>query len=288
MDESHGGREALKAESPGASLRIGIVPYLNMLPLLEGLREDLPQAQWTRATPRELADRLAAGELDVAAVSTHEGLRREGDYTLLPGAALGCDGAVRSVALHARVPLGKIRRVLLDRASLTSIHLARILAAEWLGIDPSWHLSAEPVEGAGWPEEYDACVVIGDTALRWEGRFPHQLDLGEGWKRLTGLPFVFAGWWARREAAITAQEAATFARARERGVAAIEEITARLDDNTARQFHGRESLLRYFREAMVYDLGPRQWEAIALYRAKLIQHGLLDAAPSPTAPIRPS
>lgn len=265
-------------------LKIGIVPYLNMLPLMEGLEEELPGAQWLRATPRELGRLLSAGHIDIAAVSTHEGLRRPADYTLLPGAALGCDGPVRSVALCSRVPPGEIRSVLLDRASLTSIHLARILAAELLRIDPAWEISPEPVGGDGWGGGHDACVVIGDTALRWEGRFPHRLDLGEGWKRLTGLPFVFAGWWARRDAPLTDAEAGAFIRSRRRGVARVAAIVDRLDGETHRLYGGRDSLVHYFTSAMRYELGGPQREAIALYREKLVAHGLLDA---PAAGPRP-
>jgi chorismate dehydratase len=44
--------------------------------------------------------------------------------------------------------------------------------------------------------------VIGDAALLLaaEQRYPYRYDLGEEWKRWTGLPFVFAVWAARRTA----------------------------------------------------------------------------------------
>jgi len=38
--------------------------------------------------------------------------------------------------------------------------------------------------------------VIGDPALRLEGRFEHVLDLGQAWLEWTGLPFLFAAWGA--------------------------------------------------------------------------------------------
>lgn len=265
-------------------LTLGIVPYLNVLPLLEGLGTDFPQENWVRATPRELAGLLGAGEVQVALVSTYEGLRHAGDYTMIPGAGISCDGAVRSVALCSRVPLEKIRRVQLDRASLSSIHLFRIIAAELLNISPECELSPAPIGGEGMEDfgmEFDACVVIGDTALRWEHLYRHRLDLGEGWKRLTGLPFVFAGWWARRDANVTREEADAFSRARQRGEAAVTEIVARLDPEVVMDHGGRNSLMDYFGQSIRYDIGPREREAINLYREKLLHHGLLadDAAP---------
>ena len=54
--------------------------------------------------------------------------------------------------------------------------------------------------------EHDAVLVVGDGALllRAQGSYPHVYDLGEEWKRWTGLPFVFAVWAARREVDRTA------------------------------------------------------------------------------------
>src|SRR5881392_3295725 len=45
-------------------------------------------------------------------------------------------------------------------------------------------------------------VEIGDAALLLAARhaYPHRYDLGDEWKRWTGLPFVFAMWAARRAA----------------------------------------------------------------------------------------
>src|SRR5204862_6482257 len=49
---------------------------------------------------------------------------------------------------------------------------------------------------------HEAVLVIGDAALALaaRGTYPHRYDLGEEWKRWTGLPFVFAVWAARRSA----------------------------------------------------------------------------------------
>ncbi|MCC5875682.1 MAG: menaquinone biosynthesis protein [Candidatus Sumerlaeia bacterium] len=265
-------------------LTLGIVPYLNVLPLLEGLEEDYPTSNWVRATPRELAGLLSAGEVQVALISTYEGLGHADEYTMIPGAGIGCDGPVRSVALCSRVPLQKIRRVQLDRASLSSIHLFRILAAELLNISPECDLSPAPLGSADTEDfdpEYDACVVIGDTALRWEHQYRYRLDLGEGWKQLTGLPFVFAGWWARRDTSISREEAEAFSRARALGQRAVSDIVSRLDPEVIMDHGGRDSLLDYLGNSIRFEVGDRERESINLYREKLLRHGLLatDSAP---------
>ena len=52
-------------------------------------------------------------------------------------------------------------------------------------------------------EHPDAMMLIGDKVVTNSPssvRFPHQLDLGEAWRELTGKPFVFALWMARQDA----------------------------------------------------------------------------------------
>jgi cyclic dehypoxanthinyl futalosine synthase len=41
-------------------------------------------------------------------------------------------------------------------------------------------------------------LLIGDPALEVQGRYRYELDLGQAWKDLTGLPLVMAVWGARR------------------------------------------------------------------------------------------
>jgi chorismate dehydratase len=43
-----------------------------------------------------------------------------------------------------------------------------------------------------------AGLIIGDRALQNLGRFPFVYDLGEAWRMLTGMPFVFAVWVASK------------------------------------------------------------------------------------------
>jgi chorismate dehydratase len=257
--------------------RLGIVRYYNMLPLIEGLGETFPESHWVRATPRELATMLADGRLDIAAVSTFEGLRQSPHWVSIPGAAIASRGAVRSVALYSRVPIPEIRSVLLDRASLTSINLAGILLAEIYGLRPAMELSAAPlgIDDMALTAAHDAAVVIGDTALAWEGRWPHTLDLGEAWWRHTGLPFVFACWWRRADVVLTPAEEAAFVRARLTGTGCIDTIVARLAPEEVAAVGGRDNVARYLRENICYELGERELAGLDLFHRKLREHGLL-------------
>ena len=269
-------------------LRLGVVPYLNVLPLLEGLDAVYPRHHWVQATPRQLAEQLDAGEIDVAVVSVFEGLRQAGRWGMVPGAAIGSDGPVRSVALFARSPLDQVRRVLLDRASLTSIHLARILATNRLAPGVSWELAEAPLApDFHWQGDalHDAWVAIGDTALAWEHAFPHRLDLGAAWQEDTGLPFVYAAWWTRPGLQLTAAEQGAFAEARRRGTANIDRIVERLNPADLTPYGGVAGVRSYLSDSIRYTLGERERAGLERFRFLLDQAGFLGPIPS-AAPFR--
>jgi len=172
--------------SDGVGLRLGVVRYLNALPLEEGLENDPRVSVVVRAEPSELAHLLVRGELD-AVMGPVEILVEHPDYCHVDGPVVACDGEVGTVLVHSRVPFEQIDRVRADPASRTSNALARQVLER---------LSHHPVEVGNFPDA-PALVVIGDEAFAPSAPdHPHVLDLGLAWKQLTGLPFVFAAWIA--------------------------------------------------------------------------------------------
>ena len=184
--------------SAAGRLRLVGVSYLNAQPLLHGLLQGLGEerTQLELATPADLSRKLLEDEADaglapVAVLATHGGLE------LVPGMAIGCDGAVRSVKIVGDVPLEEMDEVLLDASSRTSVVLARILIKQRCGgREPRYH-SQPPHEIIAQVSGKTGGLLIGDPALEVEGRFAYELDLGQAWTELTGLPFVFAVWVAR-------------------------------------------------------------------------------------------
>ena len=190
-------------------MRVGRIGYINCYPVYGAIdRGVVPlPADLVTGTPSELNDLLAAGELDVSVVSAVEYARNARDYVLLPDLAISCDGPVRSVALFSHRPAVELERatVLLTASSRTSVHLLELLCKDVWHVQPRFaqaRAEAADLDGlAGLP--HDAVLVIGDPALLLAARhaYAHRYDLGEEWKRWTGLPFVFAVWAARRAAA---------------------------------------------------------------------------------------
>ena len=178
-------------------VRVGAVSYLNAKPLYYGLEAHAPGVELVMDLPSRLADRLAAGDLDVALIPSVEYLRGAGrGYEILPGFAIAAHGPVWSVKLFSRVPFDQVRRLALDEGSRTSQALARVWLDAAHGVRPErveiLPMGASPLESTA-----DAVLVIGDRAMRVPDAPWHAVvDLAEAWRDLTGLPFVFALWVA--------------------------------------------------------------------------------------------
>ena len=211
--------------------------------------------------PAVLAQMLFAGRLDVALVPVFEALRHPG-YQLVDGAVIASDGPVFSVFLAHRGSLADIQKVTLDPASLSSAHLLKVILAEFHGLRPEY--------GA----DGDARLLIGNQAIDFRLDKTNAdwqiLDLGEEWKRCTGLPFVFALWAMRSD--VPAAIADELRALKNSGIQRIAEIVANDDCATP------EVRLRYLTEHIRFDIGERGKIAITRYRDLLVKHGLIPAA----------
>jgi chorismate dehydratase len=189
-------------------MRLGRIPWINCYPIYGAIDRGVVTipAELVSGTASELNDLLAAGELQVSAVSAVEYARNAAQYHLLPDLAISCDGPVHSVVLFAKRPISELndRTVLLTASSRTSVLLLELLCRHrWLTHPRFATVRAEAPDLdslAALPHE--AVLVIGDAALHLSTQtlYPYRVDLGAEWKAWTGLPFVFAVWAARRDA----------------------------------------------------------------------------------------
>ena len=166
-----------------AAARLGCVKYLNARPLIDGWSGEVRFDH-----PSTLCRQLAAGELDVALVSSFEYLRNP-IYSVVDRVAIASDGPVFSVILAHRGPIEQLREVVVDPASQTSVNLLRCLLGER-------EMTAEFVSQGDISAER-GLLLIGDQAIRFrqQAKGDYQfLDLGAEWKKTTGKPFVYALW----------------------------------------------------------------------------------------------
>jgi chorismate dehydratase len=233
-------------------LRIGCVKYLNARPLIH---------DWSAAVdfdhPAALCRKLERGDLDVALVSSLEFLRRP-IYRIVDEISISSRGPVYSVIVAHREELSRIQEIKLDPASETSVALLRCLLAQ-RGLNPrlvSWHRHLADASAEDHWQDADATarLLIGDQAIRFrQAHSDYRLwDLGNEWKKVVDLPFVFALWLIRPEIE-NAKEIANKLRAlRDRNV-------ARIDDLVSTQSEVSPVFCRkYYGEHLFFDFGERE------------------------------
>ncbi|KRT76584.1 MAG: futalosine synthase [Armatimonadetes bacterium CSP1-3] len=187
-----------------SNLRVGRIPYANLLPIFHGLEGGgAPDGvTFVDGHPSELNRKLRDGELDLSPSSSIEYAVRPDRYLLCPGISLSSRRRVMSVLLLSNVPLRELPPdpIAVTGNSDTSITLLEILLRESLGRGNLLLRTELPPKAA--LRRYPAHLVIGDEAIRAavDGVAPHVTDLGEWWWRETGKPFVFALWIAARSA----------------------------------------------------------------------------------------
>ena len=111
--------------------------------------------------PAECADLVAAGAADIGIIPAFELLGH--DFGVVPGVGIACRGAVRSILLIAKRPLGEIQTLAADSSSRTSVALARIILARRYGAEPL--VVKRPPDLASMLADADAALIIGDPAL---------------------------------------------------------------------------------------------------------------------------
>ncbi len=178
-----------------AQFRVGCVPYVNARPLVAAFDQPNEFVEVVYDVPSKLPALLDAGEVDAILVSSIELLRRN---DLLPVAEVGImsNGPVKSVRMLSKVPISEIKTLALDESSMTSNMLAQVILAEQ-GVFPT--LTTLPPDSKMMLANCDACVIIGDHGFEADGSGLVDIDLGEAWTKMTGLPFVWALWLGKKE-----------------------------------------------------------------------------------------
>jgi chorismate dehydratase len=191
-------------------LRLGVVPYLNVQPLIYGLAESWPSLRLFPATPARLEAMLARNEIDLGILPVFAAFLAEG-RAIFPAPGIASAGPVRSVVIAANQPIEELRTIYRDPNSMTSNALAAVLIDRvWGGSielvdcpEDSWaghscpakkQKDRKPFAGPSNLPHGAGRLIIGDAALRERRNYPFIIDLAQAWKDWTGLPFVFAAW----------------------------------------------------------------------------------------------
>jgi chorismate dehydratase len=192
------------------------------------------------------------------------------DLRILTSGGIGCDGPTLTVRIFSKVPVDQINTLACDIHSHSSVALARVVLAEAYGRHPRFvDLNHDDPQTA----DAQAQLLIGDKVVCEEPHgFLHQIDLGEAWKQLTGLPFVFAAWVAHGDVDL-GDLPGQLRTAKHQGMAHLEQIVQR---HAVPRGWPADLAMQYMTNYLKYDIGPRQHTAIRLFHQLAAKHGMLD------------
>jgi chorismate dehydratase len=245
-------------------IRVGAVSYLNTKPLLYGIENSPVFNEISLVTeyPAKIAEMLLMNEIDIGLVPVSI-IPQMKEYHFNTAFCIGSDGPVASVCLFSEVPVEDIKKVILDYQSRTSVQLAEILfESHWRQKPVFEHTDHEflsEISGT------TAAVIIGDRALKQRKKSRYIYDLGEEWKKMTGLPFVFAAWLSNK--ALDPGWVKRFEEANDFGIKNIHLVLKTLPVNDF-------DLHSYFTEYLSYDLNEEKKKGLKLF-ISMLKKGIL-------------
>lgn len=255
-----------------ATRRIGCVSYLNAKPLIEGIDDAASDVAVRFDVPSGLLADLENGDVDIALCPVIDYYRSRVPLKVVPVGGIGSAAETLTVRLYSRVPIADITDLYADIDSHTSVVLVRVLLRKLHNVQPRMidfaargHTGATP----------DAMLLIGDkvvTASPSDDDYPHQLDLGQAWRDLTGLPFLFAVWMARDDADLGDLPAQLDALR----IANRSRIDAIADRCAPRHNWPADLARRYLGKIMQYEVGKPQLDAMRQFAKAAHELGLID------------
>ena len=242
--------------------RIGAVSYLNTRPLVYGLEQGLlaEQVQLYYDYPAQVAAGLIQGRYDISLIPVGA-LPSLPHYQVVSEYGIACYGAVDSVAIFGDCRLEDAETLILDYQSRTSVALAQVLLRKY------WKKSLR-FEAAtpGFEDRLGGTtmgVIIGDRAFTAKKRYSFMYDLGQVWKDMTGLPFIFAVWASVEP--VPADFAAAFSRANAVGFQHLDEIIAQIPAPET-------DLKHYYTQSIRYRLDADALQGMKLFLELLDEH----------------
>lgn len=251
--------------------------------------------------PSACADALRVGSADIGIIPA-AAYASVPNLVIIPDVAIAARRAVRSILLISKMPgttaddhsqknpppkeewLQRVRTVALDTSSMTSVALAKILFAKWLGGARDYKPMAPNLDAMldkTTPDGCDAAVLIGDPALQIDRSRYFTLDLAEEWVEQTGKSFVFA-FWAIRQQALVGREgraiAQVFKQSRDHGLSP-ENLEAIAREWAPRLGLNVEVIRVYLTQNIHYYLDPPCLEGLQLYYRLAAEIGALPPAP---------
>lgn len=240
-------------------IKVGAVSYLNTKPLIYGFEqgEMMDEIELLIDYPSNIASLLINNKIDIGLVPVAI-IPHLKEHYIISDYCIACDGEVASVCLFSDVPLAEIETIILDYQSRTSVALLKILLEEHWKISPQLIAATNDFEKD--IKGTTAGLVIGDRALKQRQQSTHIYDLGQAWKELTGLPFVFAAWVSNKK--LPNDFVVRFNTTNYLGLKNLDEV---IKQNPFSEY----DMKTYYTKNVKFSLSPNMYTAMNLFLSKL-------------------
>lgn len=225
---------------------------------------------------------MSSGHLDICPSSSIEFAKHPQRYLILKNLSISSIGHVKSVFLFSRLPIEKLdgQTVGLTKESDTSINLLKIILQKFYNYHNSYtNISNSNINSL---DDLKAILLIGDSALKaglHKSKDIYAYDLGDLWYRHTGLPFVFALWILREDAAHNEKKSvsnlyAELCNAKQLAYRSYEKLAGIY----GKKWIGKEELINYW-QTISYDLTPHHLEGLRKFYLYSTELGLIENNP---------
>ncbi|MCF6149964.1 MAG: menaquinone biosynthesis protein [Candidatus Kuenenia sp.] len=232
-------------------IKIGVVPYMNAKPLIYGLEQHKDSIELLFEVPALLPGMLNNDSIDVALIPSIEYFRN-GNYAIIPDIAIASHGTVESVKIFSKVPIANIHTAALDKSSLTSHALTKIILHGRYHLTPRYTQCNDRYSISD--TEADAVLIIGDNAIKIADNGYVTLDLGQAWYEYAKLPFVYAVWVVKRGRKIPELNE-LLVNSKKVGIQHVEEIALSEANRLNLSF---DTCFHYLTKAIQYDLDKEE------------------------------
>jgi len=239
-----------------SSSKIGVVPYINAIPLYHGLPYPIQ-----KEVPSRLVGMLKSGELDIALIPVFAYFQNPDFFPLFEAGVIQSIGPVESVCLFYDQNLSSpkdITSLSITTDSVTSVNLFKVIYSRF------------------WQKDFSSLVLdpqspnrleIGDKALFNAPKDKKVLDLGDEWTKNTGLPFVYAIWAHRGNA--DPEVTNHLINAKKNGVANREALAKTLTHLP------QEKVLHYLTKSIHYEITLPAMQGLKKFQDYCFELGLL-------------
>lgn len=261
-----------------AKVRIGVTNCLNTAPIYQQLQTSVAENEWqlVDAPPAALIEKLEQKEIDLGFVASYAYGANPDNYKILSGLSISECGAAGTVFLFSDIPLEQLDQqpILLSHQAETSLSLLRIILEDFHKVRPVYLETDKEPDITD--HEFKAILAMGDTALKMEAESTHlyQYDLGDIWKKETGLPMVLTICLARREFVeehpdLLAGVYKELLCCRDQGVEELDRVC----EASAPSIPMSIPKCRNYLEAMEYDFGTQKRHSVETFFDFLIKRG---------------